>query len=128
MGTARHPNLATVRALGVTGGALGLLVWLYGVLTIAVGGMAFQLPGDQFSMISAGLVAGLVANIVAIHAASRAEVRPELAAAYLALACLVDWIVFRFFWIIPGPLLLAGVLFAWFGRSSDGAKPSRPGV
>ena len=105
--------------LGIVGGVFGLIA---GILAITVGGIGQAVGANQ-----AGTVTGLgflafAMAVVSLVGGALALSKPRVAALLLLIAGIVGFFAVSAFWLLSGPLMILGALFAFLGRTKKGAQ------
>lgn len=109
-------KLTAALVLGITGGAIGIVAAL---IAIFIGGV-----GSAFEAEGAGTVTGLgvaafFIAVLGIIGGALSRGRPVAAAIIQAISGVGGFIAISAFWLLSGPLLLIGAVFAWLGRPRD---------
>jgi hypothetical protein len=95
--------------LGLIGGVIGLLA---GVLEIAFGGTISAFDGDGGQVVALGFVTFALA-VAGIVGAALAGSRPGWSGGLQLVAGVAGFFTCGLFWLLSGPLLVLGGLFAW---------------
>lgn len=112
---------ATAAALGIAGGALGIIAGLIAMIFGGAGVLLFE-GGSQIMWLSA---LGVILGIAGIVGGAMTRSNPEMATFIMAITGFGGFVAISLFWILPGALLIIGAVIAWSARPTKQAAPAR---
>lgn len=117
-------KLTTAMVLGIVGGVFGILSAL---LAMVVGGIAAGLEAEGGGLVASLGFASIFIGVTGIVGGALAKSRPAWSAGLQLFACLAGFVAVSMAWLIAGPLLLLGAIFAFAGRTALApATPAAP--
>lgn len=111
--TAPSGKLTAAQVLGIIGGVTGIVA---AFLAMMVGGLGEALEAEGAGAVTAlGFVAFFLA-VLGIVGGALSHSRPKAAAICQLIAGVGGFLAISLFWLLSGPLLVLGAIFAWLGR------------
>lgn len=106
-------KLTTAMVLGIVGGVFGVLSAL---LALLVGGIAAGFEAEGGELVAGLGFAAIFIGVAGIVGGALAKSRPTWSAGLQLFACVAGFVAVSAAWLIAGPLLLLGAIFAFVGR------------